>query len=55
MLAELALEFDVKAFVYSSSIPAGIKDAQIIDLSHKAKWNIERCCMELGTKGLNWM
>ncbi len=55
MLADLALEFRVQAFVYSSTIPAGLNDGDALDHSHKAKRRLELYCEELGPKGLQWM
>ncbi|TVY80782.1 putative transporter MCH2 [Lachnellula suecica] len=54
MLADLALEFGVKTFVYSSMMRDGPKYDGQLKLSAKAKFNIENYCRELGEKGLPW-
>jgi hypothetical protein len=54
LLADLALEFDVDALVYSSSIPPGQNLDDAYDASHRAKLGIELYCKELGERGLNW-
>lgn len=54
LLADLALNYRVKAFIYSSSFRAGEKYEAELVLSGKAKANIERHCMELGQRGLSW-
>ncbi|KAE8444449.1 hypothetical protein EG329_000540 [Mollisiaceae sp. DMI_Dod_QoI] len=54
MLADLALQYQVQAFVYSSSFRAGEIHEADLKLSGKAKSNIERYCQELGQKGLPW-
>ena len=54
MVADLALEFKVQAFIYSSKIPlAAHKYA--LDPSDTSKRTIELYCQELGARGLNWM
>ncbi|KAH8882008.1 NAD(P)-binding protein [Thozetella sp. PMI_491] len=55
LLADLGLEFAVSAFIYSSTIPPGVKEDDAQDQSHRAKRNVERYCQDLGTKGLNWI
>jgi uncharacterized protein YbjT (DUF2867 family) len=57
MLADIALEYHVRAFVYSSSMRAGPKYEAKLDMkpSGLAKRNIEVHCRELGEKGLRWM
>lgn len=55
MLADLALEFNVQAFIYSSAMRAGPKYEHELKLSGQAKANIEEHCIELGNRGLNWM
>lgn len=54
LLADLALEFGVEAFVYSSAngAPGG---EEKLEFSKKAKWEIEQHCMRLGGKGLPWV
>jgi len=54
MLADLALEFDVKCFVYSSAMRSGPKYEDEMTLSGKAKGNVERYCGVLGERGLGW-
>lgn len=54
MLADLALEFNIHAFVYSSSISPGPRDDDVQDASHRAKRVIESHCETLGASGLNW-
>jgi hypothetical protein len=51
MLADLALEFKVEAFLYSTRIPGGSTP----DVSHKSKLDNEEYCRQLGKEGLNWM
>ncbi|KAL1864543.1 hypothetical protein Daus18300_007558 [Diaporthe australafricana] len=55
LLADLALEAQVKAFVYSSSIQVGPSKDDAVDNSHRGKVEIEEYCMGLGSKGLNWI
>lgn len=56
MLADLALEFGVSAFVYSSGARFGPKyEDDLLNPSHIAKRNIEQYCISLGAKGLPWM
>ncbi|KAK7715697.1 hypothetical protein SLS63_011284 [Diaporthe eres] len=55
LLADLALEFKVEVFVYSSAIPVGPSEDDHLDNSHRAKPRIENYCRELGSKGLNWI
>lgn len=55
LLADLALEFRVQAFVYSSTIQPGPTSEPDRDHSHRAKWDIEVYCQGLGAKGLNWI
>ncbi|KAL2281730.1 hypothetical protein FJTKL_11408 [Diaporthe vaccinii] len=55
LLADLALEFKVEVFVYSSAIPVGPSEDDHLDDSHRAKPRIENYCRELGSKELNWM
>ncbi|KAJ9138337.1 Peptide hydrolase [Pleurostoma richardsiae] len=54
MMADLALEFQVQVFVYSSAIPSATDD-NALDMSHQAKFRIERYCEDLGSKGLKWV
>ncbi|KAL7808145.1 NAD(P)-binding protein [Trichoderma gracile] len=54
MLVDLALEFNVDALVYSSSIPPGQDLDDAYDASHRAKLEIELYCKGLGERGLNW-
>ncbi|KAJ7213121.1 hypothetical protein GGX14DRAFT_361153 [Mycena pura] len=54
-LADVALEYGVSSFVYSSSERAGENyDDTALDESHRAKAAVERHIKELGTKGLPW-
>jgi len=55
MLADLALEFNVQAFVYSSTLQVGAEEDDVQDHSHKAKLNIEHYCESLGRRGLNYV
>lgn len=57
MLANIALEYRVEVYVYSSAMRAGPKYEDKLDLkpSAKAKRNIEEHCVALGEKGLRWM
>jgi hypothetical protein len=55
MLADLALEFTARVFVYSSTIPPTPDRDNTLDKSHQIKAGIERYCEELGPKGLNWV
>ncbi|KAL7795966.1 hypothetical protein V8C37DRAFT_16835 [Trichoderma ceciliae] len=54
MLADLALEFNVNALVYSSTIPPGPDLEDASDASHRSKREIELYCKGLGERGLNW-
>lgn len=54
MLADLAFEYKVQSFIYSSAVRAGPKYENELKLSGLAKRNIERHCMALGEKGLPW-
>ncbi|QYS97510.1 NmrA domain-containing protein [Trichoderma simmonsii] len=54
MLADLALEFKIDAFVYSSTIPPGPDLDDAFDASHRSKREIELYCKSLGERGLNW-
>ncbi|KAE9375819.1 NAD(P)-binding protein [Stipitochalara longipes BDJ] len=53
-LADISLEYHVEAFVYSSAMRMGPKYEATLELSHKAKRNIENHCIDLGEKGLSW-
>jgi nucleoside-diphosphate-sugar epimerase len=57
MLADIALEYGVDVYVYSSAMRAGPKWEDKLDLkpSGKAKRNIEEHCKALGDRGLRWM
>ena len=57
LLADMALEYGVEAYVYSSAMRAGPKWEEKLDLkpSGKAKRNIEGHCRVLGERGLKWM
>jgi hypothetical protein len=55
MLADLALQFGVSVFVYSSAMRAGPGYDDEVMLSSRAKANIENHCVELGKRGLPWM
>jgi hypothetical protein len=54
MLADLALEYGVSAFVYSSAARFGPKYEDQLNPSQTAKRNIEQYCISLGAKGLPW-
>ncbi|OTA07694.1 hypothetical protein A9Z42_0086060 [Trichoderma parareesei] len=51
LLADLALEFNVDALVYSSSIPPGQNLDDAYDASHRAKLGIELYCISLLRRG----
>jgi len=53
-LADISLKYGVQTFVYSSAMRMGPKYEDTLELSHKAKRNIENHCIDLGKKGLNW-
>ncbi|KAG6827538.1 hypothetical protein H0H92_011417 [Tricholoma furcatifolium] len=53
-LADLALEFNVSCFVYSSNERGGEANDDELTLDRRAKVMIERHIKELGGKGLNW-
>ncbi|KAJ0122043.1 hypothetical protein J7T55_002554 [Diaporthe amygdali] len=55
LLADLALEFRVEVFVYSSAIQVGPTEDDHLDNSHRAKPQIEDYCKELGSQGMNWI
>ncbi|KAK2066643.1 hypothetical protein P8C59_000440 [Phyllachora maydis] len=55
MLADLALEFNVGAFMFSSMIHPGPKTGDFKDASHLAKQRIEQYCQSLGPSGLRWI
>ncbi|CZT45187.1 uncharacterized protein RSE6_05475 [Rhynchosporium secalis] len=54
MLADIALEFNVGCFVYSSAGRSGPEYEDRLTLSRLAKRNVERYCVELGERGLKW-
>jgi hypothetical protein len=54
LLADLALEYSVQAFVYSSVERGGEKDDDKAVLDRLAKVRIERHVKSLGKKGLPW-
>ncbi|KAH9220716.1 hypothetical protein DL95DRAFT_477901 [Leptodontidium sp. 2 PMI_412] len=54
LLADLALEFGVECFVYSSAMRSGPGYEHELKLSGLAKRNVERYCGELGGRGLGW-
>lgn len=54
-MADVALEYGVSSFIYSSSERAGdYYDDLAFGESHRAKAAVERHVKELGTKGLPW-
>lgn len=55
MLADVALEYKVEVFVYSSAMRAGPKHEDRLVASKKAKRNVEEHCKALGERGLRWM
>ncbi|KAK4183979.1 hypothetical protein QBC35DRAFT_506914 [Podospora australis] len=56
ILADLALEFGVKLFMYSSSIPTGPGEEDGLDISRKHKRDVEVYLeKDLGAKGLPWI
>ena len=54
LLADLAFQYRVEAFIYSSSFRAGPLYEADLRQSGKAKSNIELHCKELGRRGLPW-
>ncbi|KAK0100781.1 hypothetical protein ONS95_007230 [Cadophora gregata] len=54
LLADLALEYGVQCFVYSSAMRSGPKYEDEMKLSSKAKGNVEKYCRVLGEQGLAW-
>jgi len=60
-LAGLAFEFNVAAFVYSSTLPPGKAAGEPHEPSYQDKFDIEQYCQELGRRngdnggGLNWV
>ncbi|CZR52811.1 uncharacterized protein PAC_02688 [Phialocephala subalpina] len=54
LLADIAFQYRVQSFIYSSSFRAGELYEEELMLSGKAKANIESHCMELGRRGLPW-
>ncbi|KAJ9306551.1 hypothetical protein DTO217A2_3903 [Paecilomyces variotii] len=54
ILADLALEYNVSAYIYSSALRAGPKYDDQERLSGRAKANIERHVQALGENGLPW-
>ena len=54
MLADTALEYGVKTFVYSSASRAGPAYEKELRLSSKAKREVELHCKALGENGLGW-
>jgi len=53
-IADLALFYGVHTFIYSSGMRFGPKYEESLVRSEKAKREIEKHCMALGEKGLNW-
>lgn len=53
-MADIALQFGVQAFIYSSAMRLGEKYERDLKYSAKAKAKIEEHCMLLGEKGLPW-
>ncbi|KAK3374738.1 hypothetical protein B0H63DRAFT_255971 [Podospora didyma] len=55
-LAQLALDFKIHAYVYSTTIPAGPKPEDAIEPAHRVKVQMQEYIQkELGPKGLNWI
>lgn len=54
MLADLALEYQVSHFIYSSVERGGERDDDKVILDRKVKARIERHIKSLGEKGLGW-
>lgn len=54
MLADLALEFRVSVFLYSSSLQPDPVD-ETVEHSRLSKREIEKYCQLLGERGLNWV
>jgi hypothetical protein len=54
MMADLALEYGVSTFIYSSAERAGDKNDENEKLSGRAKVSIERHIKSLSDKGLSW-
>lgn len=57
MWADVALDYKVKVFVYSSAMRAGPNHEENLEFkpSKKARRNIEKHCRALGERGLRWM
>ncbi|KAG5636886.1 hypothetical protein H0H81_006505 [Sphagnurus paluster] len=53
-VADLALEFGVSSFIFSSYERGGESHDDHVTLDHLAKVRIERHVKDLGTKGLSW-
>ncbi|KIK54611.1 hypothetical protein GYMLUDRAFT_76951 [Collybiopsis luxurians FD-317 M1] len=54
LVANISLEFNVSAFIFSSAERGGEVDDDKFELDGLAKVNIERHVKELGNKGLSW-
>ncbi|KAK1831531.1 hypothetical protein QBC39DRAFT_92973 [Podospora conica] len=55
MLANLALEFNVAAFIYSTTLQPAARNEDINEYSRTAKRAIELHCQSLTERGLNWI
>jgi len=55
MLADLALELKVEAFVYSSTLQPAADASHTPEYSRLSKQAIEKHCRSLTEKGLNWV
>jgi hypothetical protein len=55
MLIDLAIEHDVKCFIYSSNERAGTSIDDTIEESHRGKVNIENNLRQVTDKGLPWV
>ncbi|KAF9245745.1 NAD(P)-binding protein [Melanogaster broomeanus] len=54
MMADLALEYGVSTFIYSSDERAGEKNDQYMRFSWRAKASVEQYVKSLSEKGLSW-
>ncbi|KAK3339817.1 hypothetical protein B0T25DRAFT_574706 [Lasiosphaeria hispida] len=55
MLADLALEFKVEAFIYSSALQPVPGNDDTVEFSRLSKLAVENHCKKLGKEGLSWI
>ncbi|KAK0704384.1 hypothetical protein B0H67DRAFT_648827 [Lasiosphaeris hirsuta] len=55
MLADLALEFKVQAFIYSSALQPVPGNDDTVEFSRLSKLAVENHCKKLGKEGLHWI